>query len=213
MILADLQGHGRTAECDRPLDPVLMADDIAGLLDALELERADVMGYSLGGTVALRTAIQHPARVRRLVVVAVAFRRAGSYPEVLAAMDSIGPEAAVPMQASPAYAHYAAVAPQPEDWATHVAKTGELLRRDYDWMAQAAGIAAPVQLVYADADSVTPAHVAEVFALYGGGAGDPGWDGARRPAGRLAVLPGRTHYDLLDSPLLVPVVREFLAGA
>ena len=80
MITVDLQGHGHTADIDRPLRPEHMADDIAALIAHLGLERADVMGYSLGGVVALRTAIQHPARVRRLVLVSVAFRRDGSFP-------------------------------------------------------------------------------------------------------------------------------------
>src|SRR3954469_23692857 len=89
VIPVDLQGHGGTADVDRPLRPELMAEDIAALLDHLGLEQADVMGYSLGGIVALRLAIQHPARVRRLVLVSVAFRRDGSHPEVVAAMDQM----------------------------------------------------------------------------------------------------------------------------
>src|SRR3954469_11779035 len=87
VIAVDLQGHGHTADIDRPLRPELMAGDIAALIEHLGLERADVMGYSLGGLVALRTAIQHPERVRRLVLVSVAFRRDGSHPDVVAQMD------------------------------------------------------------------------------------------------------------------------------
>ena len=212
VITPDLQGHGRTGEIDRPLDPVLMAGDVAALLANLGIARADVAGYSLGGAVAVRTAIQHPALVRRLVAISVAFRRDGSFPEVLAAMDAMGPEAAGPMQASPAYAHYARVAPRPEDWTTHVGKTSELLKRDYDWTGEATAIAAPTMLVYADADSVPPAYVAEVFALFGGGLRDAGWDGSQRPPARLAVLPGTTHYDITASPLLAPAVLAFLRG-
>src|SRR3954452_8829309 len=142
VITVDLQGHGGTADVDRPLRPELMADDIAGLLDHLGLEQADVMGYSLGGIVALRTAIQHPARVRRLVLVSVSFRRDGSHPEVVAAMDQMSAAAAEPVRQSPLYAQYERLAPRPEDWGTMVAKTAELLKVDYDWMDEATRLAA-----------------------------------------------------------------------
>ena len=65
-------------------------------------------------------------------------------------------------------------------------------------------------LVLADADAVRPEHIAEFFGLFGGGLGDAGWDGSARPAARLAILPGATHYDLLASPLLAPAVTPFL---
>ena len=127
VIAVDLQGHGHTGDIDRPLRPEHMADDIAALIAHLGLERADVMGYSLGGMVALRTAIQHPERVRRLVVVSVAFRRDGSHPEVLEAMDQMGPAAGEPMRQSPLGQLYARTAPRPEDWPALVAKTADLL--------------------------------------------------------------------------------------
>src|SRR3954449_8398486 len=102
VITVDLQGHGATADVDRPLRPETMADDVAALIEHLGLERADLMGYSLGGMVALRTAIQHPERVRRLVVVSVAFSRGGSYAEVVAAFDQFGPGMADMLGRSPA---------------------------------------------------------------------------------------------------------------
>src|SRR3954471_20071620 len=101
VITVDLQGHGGTADVYRPLRAELMADDIAALLDHLGIQQADVMGYSLGGLVALRTAIQHVARVRRLVLVSVSSRRDGSHPEVVAAMDQMTGAAAEPMKQSP----------------------------------------------------------------------------------------------------------------
>jgi pimeloyl-ACP methyl ester carboxylesterase len=213
VITVDLQAHGRTADIDRPLRPELLADDIAALAAHLGLEQIDVMGYSLGGAVALRTAIQHPALVRRLVLVSIACRRDGNHPEVVAAMGRLGPEAAEPMKQSPAYAHYAQVAPRPEDWPVLIGKVGELLKVDYDWTQETAAVAAPTMLVFADADSIRPAHMMELFGLFGGGLRDAGWDGAHRPAARLAILPGTTHYDLLASPLLAPAAIPFLDAA
>ena len=210
VIAVDLQGHGRTADIDRPLRPEHLADDVAGLIERLGIAPADVLGYSLGGAAALRLAIQHPALVRRLVLVSIPCRRDGNFPEVLAAMDAMGPEAAEPMKQSPNYALYARVAPRPEDWGALVAKTAELLKVDYDWSEQVAALPMPVMLVYADADSIRPAHVAEFYGLLGGGLRDAGWDNAHRPVARLAVLPGATHYDILESPVLAPALHPFL---
>jgi pimeloyl-ACP methyl ester carboxylesterase len=89
-------------------------------------------------------------------------------------------------------------------------KTGDLLRRSYDWTEEVRGISVPTLLVYADADSVPVTHAAELFALLGGGLRDAGWDGAQRPSGGLAILPGRTHYDVVEAPELAGIVSTFL---
>jgi pimeloyl-ACP methyl ester carboxylesterase len=210
VITLDLQGHGRTAEIDRPLRPELLADDVAALIEQLGLERADVLGYSLGGTVAFRLAVEHPERVHRLILVSIPFRRDGSHPEVVAAFEAFSPEVAEPMKASPAYQHYAQHAPRPDDWGDHIAKTSDLLKDDYDWTDDVAKITARTLLVYADADSIQPAHIVESFALLGGGLRDAGWDGAHRPTNALAILPGTTHYDIHLSPALPAAVLSFL---
>jgi hypothetical protein len=89
---------------------------------------------------------------------------------------------------------------------------GELLRQDYDWSADVAKLAMPTMLVFADADSVGTAHVAEFYGLLGGGQRDAGWDYSGAPRNRLAILPA-THYDIFASPLLAPLVTPFLDGA
>lgn len=213
VITVDLQGHGGTADVDRQLRPETMADDVAALIVHLGLERADVMGYSLGGLVALRTAIQHPQVVRRLVLVSVGLRRDGSHPEVVAAMDQFSPELAGMLQQSPLYERYARLAPRVEDWPVLIAKTSEMLKDDYDWTAEAEQLAAPTMLVFADADSIRPAHIVEFYGLLGGGLRDANWDGSLRPTARLAILPGTTHYDIYASPALAPAVGDFLAAA
>jgi pimeloyl-ACP methyl ester carboxylesterase len=213
VILVDLQGHGRTGEIDRPLRPELLAGDVAALIERLGLERADVLGYSLGAAVAFRLAVEHAERVHRLILVSIPFRRAGSHPEVVAAFDQFGPEMAEPMKPSPAYQHYAQHAPRAEDWGEHIAKTSELLKDDYDWTDDVPKITARTLLVYADADSIRPAHIVEFFGLLGGGLRDAGWDGSARPSNQLAILPGTTHYDIYLSPALPEAVISFLAHA
>src|SRR5215217_9590043 len=127
VIAVDLQAHGRTADIDRPMTFEAMADDVAALIEHLELGTADIMGYSLGGGVALRTAIQHPEVVRKLVLVSTPFKRDGWYPEVLAEMEQMGPGPAEPMKQTPMYQLYSGVAPKPADWPLLLTKLGELL--------------------------------------------------------------------------------------
>ncbi len=210
VIAVDLQGHGRTADVGRPLRYETMADDIAALIGHFGLVRSDVMGVSLGAGVALRTVILHPEVVDRLVLVSVPCRRDGWFPEIGAAMRQFTPEHGEAMKQSPMYESYARVAPRPGDWRVLHAKMGALLSRDYDWSAEVAEITAPTMLAYADADSIKPMHMVEFFALLGGGLRDADWDGSGRPPGRLAILPGTTHYDIFKTPALAAMVEEFL---
>ncbi len=210
VIGVDLQAHGRTADIDRPMTFEAMAGDVGGLLVHLGIEKADVMGYSLGGGVALRAAILYPEHVRRLVLVSTAFRRDGWDPEIRAGMDQMGPGAAEPMKQTPMYRLYARIAPKPADWSVLISKVGELVKKDYDWSKEVAAIKAPTLLVFGDADSVRPAHAVQFFELLGGGKKDGGWDGSGVSSARLAILPGLTHYNVFSSPLLASTVTAFL---
>lgn len=210
VITVDLQAHGRTADIDRPITFEVMADDIAGLAKYLGITTADVMGYSLGGGVALRTAVQHPELVKKLVLVSVAFRRDGWYPEIVTAMSQVGAASAEPMKQTPMYQMYSRLAPRPADWPVLLAKIGDLLRRDYDWSSDVAGLKMPTLLVYGDADAVRTSHAVQFFELLGGGKKDGGWDGSGISTARLAILPGLTHYTVFSSPLLPATVAPFL---
>lgn len=205
VIAVHLQGHGRTADIDRPLSFELMADDIAGLLKYLGIEKADLLGYSLGGGVALQVAIRHPQALRKLVLLSTPASREGWYPEVLAGMDQIGPETAKYMDQSPLYQLYPNV-----KWAKLFTKLGELLRQDYDWTKDAAALRTPTLMAYADADAVRMTHILEFYGLLGGGQRDAGLDGSKRPPAWLAILPGLTHYDIGLSPALAALVTPFL---
>ncbi len=213
VITVDLQAHGHTADVDRPLRYETLGDDVAGLIGHLGLAQADLMGYSFGAATALRTAIQHPDLVRRLVIVSFPCRRDGWYPESLAGMDQMGSGLAEMLKQSPLYEMYSRAAPRVQDWPSLLDKTGELLQRDYDWSAEIAKITAPVMLVYADADAVRPAHIVEFYALLGGGLHDANWDSSARPVARLAILPGHTHYDIFASADLPAAVIPFLDAA
>jgi pimeloyl-ACP methyl ester carboxylesterase len=212
VIAVDLQAHGRTADIDRPLSYEALADDIAALMKTLNIQKADVMGYSMGGGVALRVAIQHPEMVRKLVLVSAPCKKAGWYPEIQAAMAMFDPAKVEQMKQSPMYQTYAKIAPRPQDWGLLFKKLGELLSKDYDWSNEVAGIKAPTLLVVGDADAVRPAHAVKFFELLGGGKKDAGWDGSGMSNARLAILPGTTHYNIFLSQKMATDAAEFLAG-
>jgi len=213
VIAIDLQGHGRTADIDRPIRYEAMGDDIFAVLKYLGIEKADILGYSLGAGVALRIAIQHPEVVRRLVSISAVFGRDGWYPEILAQMNQLGAAMAEQMKPSPIYKAYARNAPRPADWPVVISKVGDLLRQEYDWSKDVTAMKVPTMLVFGDADSIRPAHEVEFFQLVGGGMKDAGWDGSGMSNARLAILPGATHYNMLESPLLAPAVTSFLDAA
>jgi len=210
VVAVELQGHGHTRDIDRPFTFEAFGDDLVALIEHLGLERADLLGYSLGAGACLRAAIQHPDRVRRLTVVSGPCRRDGWYPGVLAGMAEVNRGLVDSMRQSPMYAAYAAVAPDVDAFPVLMDKTGALLARSYDWTAEVSAMTVPTLLVYGDADSIPPSHAAEFFALLGGGLRDAGWDGAGRPPSQLAILPGRTHYDIGAAPELADVVGRFL---
>jgi len=210
VIAVDLQGHGRTADIDRPLSPQLMADDIAALIKHLKLERVDLMGYSLGGGVAFFVALRHPELVGKLVLVSTPIRRNAFYPEMLAQQEQVGPEAAEAMKQTPMYQLYASIAPRPEDWPRLLQKIGEAMKGDYDYSKDVARIKAPTMIVAGDADIFPPSHAVEFFGLLGGGKRDGGWDGSGISKARLAILPGVTHYTMAIAPALAPAVIPFL---
>jgi pimeloyl-ACP methyl ester carboxylesterase len=189
-----------------------MADDVAALVRALGLERAAFMGFSLGGAVALRAAIQHPALVERLVLVSTVFTRRGWYPEATAAMDAMRPDIADQLRETPLFEGYARVAPDVAGWPVLARQISEAVKIEYDWSAEVRELTMPVMLVAGDADGFPPAHAAEFFALLGGGLRDASWDRSGMTHHRLAILPGATHYDINVQPALAAAVIPFLDG-
>jgi pimeloyl-ACP methyl ester carboxylesterase len=212
VIAPDLQGHGRTADIDRPIDHRLMADDIAALIRALGLDKPDLVGYSLGGGVAFWTAVKHPELVGRLVMVSANIRRDAIYPEMLGQQEQVGAAAAEFMKETPMYQLYERVAPRPEDFPRLLDKIGALMAQDFDFSREVSGLQVPTMVVCADADMAPPSHYVEVFGLLDGGKRDGGWMNEGRPKGghALAILPGLTHYSIGDSPLLAEAVNAFL---
>jgi len=213
VIGVELQGHGHTADSDRALRWEWLADDIAALMRHLNLAQADLFGFSLGGGVALRLAIQYPEMARKLALASTAFRRDGWYPETLAGMAAIDAEA---FKATPIYQGYLQTSPRPDAWPDFVGKMRQLLSEDYDWTQGVAALKTPVLIAVGDADGLRLAHAVEMFGLLGGGKADG--DLAGLSPSRLAALPFTTHVGwappkrgiLTRADLLAPMITEFL---
>jgi pimeloyl-ACP methyl ester carboxylesterase len=189
VIVPEAQGHGRTADVDRPITYEQMADDTAALLRRLELEAADVVGYSMGGATALQVAIRHPALVRRLVVASATFRYDGMPAEAIAMFPTITPEL---FAGSPMESEYQRLAPDPAHFPVLVDKLKTLDTTDFAWPDDAIReIAAPTLIVLGDSDGVRLEHAVEMFKLRGGGVMG---DLAGMPQSQLAVLPGTSHF-------------------
>ncbi|WP_332701536.1 alpha/beta fold hydrolase, partial [Devosia sp.] len=210
VIGVDLQAHGRTLPFDRPMSFKAMATDIAELIKWLGFEKADIMGYSFGGSTALRTALDHPEVVGRLIVVSAPFAYSGWHDYNAEGMRQMGAHMADAMKATPIYGAYAAIAPDPENWPKLLEQMGSMIGKDYDWSAEIPNIVAPTLLVVGDYDAVRISHATAFFELLGGGKTDGGWDGSGMTPNRFAVIPSVTHYAIGTDPRLAETAIDFL---
>lgn len=210
VIAVEMQGHGHTADTDRPMTFTTMADDIVALLDSLNVPKADLLGHSFGGACAIRAAIQHADRVRRLVVISSPHARSAWYPETQEGMSQVGASIAEHMMQTPT-GKLSKEWPEPQRFPRFLDKFGKMMSEDYDWSADIAKLPMPVLLVFADNDSVPQKHIAAFFALLGGGVKEPGWMNTQLSKSRLAIVPGYSHYNFISSPEVPQIVGRFLA--
>lgn len=212
VIAVDLHGHGRTPLGDRPIRHADIADDMAVVLGELRYDRVDVLGYSFGGGVALRLAVQHPRLVRRAAIVSAGFAQDGFYPEMLPQQAAVGAAMAEMMKNTPMYQSYAAVAPNPDEFPLLLDRMGEMMRQSYNWADDVETLEMPVMLVFGDSDMYRPEHIVKFYELLGGGLRDAGWNREHMSQNRLAILPGLTHYEMFLAPQLAETVLPFLNG-
>ncbi|GFE82551.1 alpha/beta hydrolase [Steroidobacter agaridevorans] len=212
VVLVDLQGHGRTELGTRKFSLEAMGNDMNGLLQKLGYKQIDVLGYSMGGGVGFRLAVQHPDMVRRLVLVSAGYASDGFYPEILAQQGQVNAEAFQYMKDTPMYKGYVAVAPKPDDFPRLLDTIGGFMKQGYDYSADVAKLKMPVMLVFGDSDMYRPEHVIKFYQLLGGGLKDAGWMRENLSQNRLAILPNHTHYDIFLAPELVSTTLPFLNG-
>ena len=209
VIAVEMQGHGRTADTDRPMSFSRLGDDLAVLLDHLNIPRADLAGHSFGAATAIRAAIQNPGKVRRLVVISSPYASSGWFAEARRGMSQVGAWMAENLMQTPT-GQLCRQWSEPHRFPQFLDKMGKLLSEDYDWSAEIARLPMPALLVFADNDSISQKHIAEFFALLGGGVKEPGWQNTQLSNSRMAVVPGYSHYNFISSPEVPQIIRKFL---
>jgi pimeloyl-ACP methyl ester carboxylesterase len=204
----EFQGHGRTADIDRPITYPNLADDVAAFMDAVGLAKADVFGYSMGAATGLQLAIRHPAKVNKLVSASGGYDAEGWQPEFKAMIPTMTPEM---FAGTPLPAEYRKLAPNPNGFPELARKLIALEKEPMAWEADVKALKLPVLIIAGDADVATLEHSVKLFRLLGGGAmGDMGKPLA---ASRLAVLPATAHTAVITQPeLLIAFIEPFLKG-
>jgi pimeloyl-ACP methyl ester carboxylesterase len=214
VIGVDLQGHGRTLPFDRPMSFTAMATDVAELIKWLGYEKADVMGYSMGGNTAVRLAIDHPEVVDKLVAASCVYAFAGWHDYNQQGMSGMAgniPGTIEGLKMSPMYQQYVQLMPDAEaNWPKSVTLMANFVGQPFDWSADVPKIKSPTLLTFGDWDAVRTSHVASFFELLGGGKQDAGWDGSGMNTNRLAIIPGITHYTMFMDPRLATTALGFL---
>jgi pimeloyl-ACP methyl ester carboxylesterase len=203
VIAVEMQGHGRTSDIDRPITYPGLADDVAAFMDAIEVEKADVFGYSMGAAVGLQLAIRHPEKVDRAALVSIAYDFEGWHPDYRAFVPQIVPELFVGTPMEDAYRELAA---DPEGFPALVDKLIALEHEPMAWEADVAKLKTPVLIIQGDADIIEPEHTVEMFRLLGGGV--MGDQGKPLPASRLAILPATSHTAIMDQTALLSALLE-----
>jgi pimeloyl-ACP methyl ester carboxylesterase len=201
-----MQGHGRTADSKRDFSYENLADDVAALLDHLEMPSADLIGYSMGAGVAMQCAIRHPKKVRKVVSISGVFRLDGLVKEALDVFPRITAET---FKGSPIETEYKKLSPTPNEFPNFVKRVISVDLKPYDFgQDKLKATKAPMFFIHGDADGVRLEHISEMFRLKGG---EIHGDLRPRSASRLAILPNTTHVTLMERmAVIVPMVNDFL---
>ncbi|WP_250318007.1 alpha/beta hydrolase [Pedobacter sp. B4-66] len=205
VIVAEMQGHGRTRDISRDFSFEGMADDVSGLLKHLKIDSADILGYSMGGGVAFQVAVRHPEQVRRLVILSGVYAHNGWWPDAEASFASINADM---FKGSPIEKQYDSLGNDPAHFSEFVKRVMSMDLKPYDWSKEVKNIKAPIFMAIGDADGVQYEHALELFRAKGGGKMG---DLHGLPKSRLAIIPGATHIGMMQQTnVLIPMIDEFL---
>ena len=206
VIVAEMQGHGRTRDIAREISFEGMSDDVSGLLKHLKIDSADILGYSMGGGVAFQMAIRHPEQVRRLIILSGAYKHDGWWPEVEASFATFTADM---FKGTPIQKQYDSLGNDPNHFAEFVKKVLSTDRNKYNWTRDVKNIKAPIFMAIGDADGIQYEHALELFRAKGGGKMG---DLSGLPKSRLAIIPGTTHIGMIMTrqDWLTPMILDFV---
>lgn len=205
VIVAEMQGHGRTKDISREFSYEGMADDVSALLKYIRVDSADIVGYSMGGGVAFQLAVRHPDQVRRLVVLSGVYAHDGWWPDVEASFSTFTPEM---FKGSAVQKQYDSLGNDPARFPEFVRKVISIDLKPYDWTKDVMNIKVPIFMAIGDADGVRYEHALKLFQTKGGGKMG---DIHGLPKSRLAIVPGTTHIGMMQrAEWLIPMINDFL---
>lgn len=205
VVVAEMQGHGRTKDISREFSYESMADDVSGLLKHLTIDKADILGYSMGGGVAFQMAARHSEQIRRLVVLSGTYAHNGWWPDVEASFGTITADM---FRGTPIEEQYISFGNDPVKFQEFVKKVISIDLKPYDWTAEVKNIKVPIFIAIGDADGVRYEHAIELFRTMGGGKMG---DIHGLPKSRLSIIPGTTHIGMMQrTDWLIPMITDFL---
>jgi pimeloyl-ACP methyl ester carboxylesterase len=192
VIAIELQGHGHTPFSDRKLDLATMASDVEGVMAHLKVDSADVVGYSMGGSVAYQLTIQSPKRVKRLVIISSTYKTSGWLPAVTNGFKNMKPEF---LMNTPLKTAYNAVAPDKTKWTKFLEQMIVFVKTPFDMGdSNIAKITSQVLLISGDNDGLDKIELMKTYQLLGGGVSA---DLAPMPKSHLAIVPSQSHVSLM----------------
>jgi len=206
VIAIELQGHGHTPFSNRKLDLATLASDVEGVMNYLKVDSADVAGYSMGGSVAYKLAIQSPKRVRKLVIISSTYKSSGWLPAVTNAFKGFKPEF---FSNSPMKAAYDAVAPDTTKWTKFLEQMIAFAGTPFDMGdSNISKITSPVLIISGDNDGLDKIELMKTYQLLGGGVSA---DLGPMPKSHLAIVPSQGHVSLMmQTKTILGYLDDFL---
>jgi pimeloyl-ACP methyl ester carboxylesterase len=206
VIAVEMQGHGRTADIDRPFSFENFADDVAALLKYLKIDSTDIFGYSMGGGIAWQLAIRHPKLVRKLIITSAVYKYEGWSQETRNILPMV---TAQMFEGTPIKTEYDRLAPDPKHWTQFINKMKQFIVTPYDFGSdKIRAIKSPTLIITGDGDGVTPEHAVEMYRLRHG---KYMIDFTPAPPTQLAIFPSTSHiFVMMKTDWLVSMVTPFL---
>ncbi len=206
VIAIEMQGHGHTPYSDRKLDLANMASDVECVMNYLKVDSADIVGYSMGGSVAYQLTIQSPKRVSKLVIISSTYKSSGWLPVVTNGFKGFKPEL---FDNSPMKAAYDAIAPDKTKWTKFIEQMLAFVATPFDMGdSNIAKITSPVLIISGDNDGLDKIELAKTYQLLGGGVSA---DMAPMPKSHLAIVPSQGHVSLMmQTKTILGYLDDFL---
>ncbi len=192
VVAIEMQGHGHSPFSDRKLDIVTFASDVEKVMDYLKIDRADVAGYSMGGSVAYQFAVQSPKRLDKLIIISSTYKTKGWLLDVNNAFDDFKPEI---FDNTPLKTGYDAVAPDKAKWRDFLKQMFDFSHVPFDvGDVNIAKITSPVLIISGDNDGLDKIELMKAYQLLGGGVSA---DLSPMPKSQMAIVPGQGHVSLI----------------